>query len=131
MKLQELSEKIRRWAKSLKNDILSLWFCQKHPDMPLTAKILAIFVVAYAFSPIDLIPDFIPVIGYLDDMIIVPIGIYFTLKLIPEHVIADGRLKASNWMEQQNGKPKNWLMAVLVIFVWFFLAYQLWQLVTK
>ena len=95
----ELSEKIRLWAKSLKKDILALWFCQKHPDMPFTAKVSAIFVVAYAFSPIDLIPDFIPVLGYLDDIIIVPIGIYFTLKLIPEHVIVDGRVKANNWIE--------------------------------
>lgn len=129
--MQKLSEKIRQWAKSLKKDILSLWFCQKHPEMPLTAKVLAICVVAYAFSPIDLIPDFIPVIGYLDDMIVVPIGIYFTLKLIPEHVIADGRLKASDWIEQQNGKPKNWFMAVLVLLAWLFLAYKTWEFVVK
>ncbi len=128
--MQQLAGKIRLWAKNLKKDVLALWFCQKHPDMPLAAKILAIFVVAYAFSPIDLIPDFIPVIGYLDDMVLVPVGIYVVLKLIPEHVIADGRLKAGDWMVQQHGKPRNCVMAALILVVWLFLAYQTWGLVS-
>jgi uncharacterized membrane protein YkvA (DUF1232 family) len=76
-------------------EVLTLWFCQKHPDIPLLAKILSVLVVAYAFSPIDLIPDFIPVLGFLDDIIIVPLGIYFVLKLIPEHVINESRAKAN------------------------------------
>ena len=121
------SERIKAWAKSLKKDILALWFCQKHPDMPISAKVISIFIVAYAFSPIDLIPDFIPVIGYLDDVIIVPIGIYFTLKLIPEHVIVDGRLKADYWIQQRNTKPKNWFVAIFILLIWLFLAYQMWQ----
>ncbi len=125
--MTKLSEKIRQWAKSLKQDVLTLWFCQKHFDMPLTAKVLAIFVVAYAFSPIDLIPDFIPVLGYLDDIIIVPIGIYFTLKLIPEHVLTEGRLQARQWMAQNHSKPKNWYVATLILAIWLLLAYQTWQ----
>lgn len=123
----KLGEKIKQWAKSLKQDVLALWFCQKHPDMPLAAKVLAIFVVAYAFSPIDLIPDFVPVLGYLDDVIIVPIGIFFTLKLVPEHVITDGRLQARQWIEQNHGKPQNWGVAALIVLVWLFLAYTVWQ----
>jgi len=125
--MQEILKKISCWAKSLKRDILALWFCKTHPDMPLAAKILAIFIVAYAFSPIDLIPDFIPILGYLDDVIIVPIGIYFTLKLIPAHVIADGRDKAGQWIAQKKGKPKNWFVAGLILLVWIFLAYKAWD----
>ena len=84
-------EKLRRWARELKAQLLTLWFCRSHPDTPFAAKVAAALVVAYAFSPIDLIPDFIPVLGYLDDVILVPIGIYLTFKLIPSHVIADCR----------------------------------------
>jgi len=68
-------DRLKRWAGELKAQLLTLWFCRSHPDTPLLAKISAALVVAYAFSPIDLIPDFIPVIGYLDDLIIVPAGI--------------------------------------------------------
>lgn len=128
--MTKLVEKVRLWARSLKQDVLALWFCQKHPDMPVAAKVLAIFVVAYAFSPIDLIPDFIPVLGYLDDVILVPIGIYFTLKLIPEHVISDGRLQANQWIKQNHRKPKNWFVAILILVIWLFLAYQAWHWVT-
>ena len=85
-------EKIKRWARELKAQLLTLWFCRFHPDTPLAAKLLAGFAVAYAFSPIDLIPDFIPVLGYLDDPVIVPIGIYLTSRLILPHMLADARL---------------------------------------
>src|SRR6186713_2545166 len=69
-------QRIRSWARQLKAETIALWFCCRHPATPLAAKILATVVVAYALSPIDLIPDFIPVIGYLDDVILIPIGIY-------------------------------------------------------
>src|SRR5690242_14613392 len=97
-------DKVKTWARTLKTQLLVLWFCRSHPDMPLGAKIMAVFVVAYAFSPIDLIPDFIPVIGYLDDLIIVPLGIYLTLRMVPEHVLADGHRKAEAWMAQKKAK---------------------------
>ena len=87
-------EQLRKWAHALKAELLVLWFCRSHPDTPLAAKLLVILVVAYAFSPIDLIPDFIPVLGYLDDVILVPLGIWLVFRLIPAHVIADCRLKA-------------------------------------
>src|SRR5260221_3237977 len=88
--------KLREWAAKLKRDVLALWFCCKHRDTPLAAKLLAGFVVGYALSPIDLIPDFIPVLGYLDDLIIVPLGIYILLRLIPDHVLAECRQKAES-----------------------------------
>jgi uncharacterized membrane protein YkvA (DUF1232 family) len=85
---------LKRWARELKAQLWTLWYCRSHPEMPLSAKLLAGLVVAYAFSPIDLIPDFIPVLGQLDDLILVPLGIYLALRLIPAHVLAESRLKA-------------------------------------
>jgi len=67
--------RLKRWAEVLEGDGLTLWFCCRHPGMPLLPKVLAVLVVAYFLSPIDLIPDFIPVLGYVDDLILVPIGI--------------------------------------------------------
>jgi uncharacterized membrane protein YkvA (DUF1232 family) len=126
-----ITDQLRNWAHSLKVDLLTLWFCQKHPDMPFVAKGLAIFLVAYAFSPIDLIPDFIPVLGYLDDMLIVPIGIYFTLRLIPAHVKEASRAKASEWQQQQSRRPNSWIAASFIVVVWIALAFAGWQLVVN
>ncbi|MFK8986835.1 YkvA family protein [Acinetobacter seifertii] len=119
--MNKIVEQIKKWAKELKKEVLTLWFCQKHLDIPLLAKVLSILVVAYAFSPIDLIPDFIPVLGFLDDIIIVPIGIYFVLKLIPEHVINESREKANQWIEENNTKPKNWFVAAIIMVIWLLL----------
>lgn len=91
------------------------------------AKALAIFVVAYALSPIDLIPDFIPIIGYVDDLIIVPIGIYVTLRLLPVHVIADSRAKAEAWIAQNHRRPKTYFVAALFVCVWIGAAWWLWD----
>jgi uncharacterized membrane protein YkvA (DUF1232 family) len=123
-----LVEKIKSWARGLKAQLLTLWFSRSHPDTPLMAKLMAALVVAYAFSPIDLIPDFIPVLGYLDDLIIVPLGIYVTLRLIPEHVIADSRRKADAWLAQNRGKPRNYFAAALIVLVWVAIAYWAWTL---
>ncbi len=121
-------EKLKRWAGELKAQLLTLWFCRSHPDTPLLAKILAAMVAAYAFSPIDLIPDFIPVIGYLDDLIIVPMGIYLVLRLIPDHVIAASRQKADLWIAQEKGKPRNYFAATMIILVWLALTYWTWTI---
>ncbi len=88
--------RLKRWAQALREQLLTLWYCRKHPDMPWRAKLLTGAVVAYAFSPIDLIPDFIPVIGYLDDLVLVPLGIHLALRMIPPHVLAEAREKAKN-----------------------------------
>jgi uncharacterized membrane protein YkvA (DUF1232 family) len=87
-------EKLKGWAAELKTQLMTLWYCHSHPDTPLAAKLLAALVVGYALSPIDLIPDFIPVLGQLDDLILVPLGIYVLLRLIPDHVLAECRQKA-------------------------------------
>ena len=121
-------EELRHWSRKLRAQLLTLWFCRSHPDTPLAAKILAACVVAYAFSPIDLIPDFIPVLGYLDDVILVPVGIYLALRLIPEHVVAASRLKAEAWIADRKSKPANYFVAALVVLAWIALAWWLWTL---
>ncbi len=119
-------ERLRAWAARLKLELLTLWFCRNHPDTPWGAKLLAALVVAYAFSPIDLIPDFIPVIGYLDDLLLVPLGIYLTLRMIPAHVIAASRAQALQWMEGNQTRPTSYLTAVVIVIVWAALAYWAW-----
>jgi len=108
--------KIRTWANQLKRKVFVLYFAYKDHRTPWYAKFLAICVVAYAFSPIDLIPDFVPVLGYLDDVILIPLGVALALKLIPHAVIVDCTLKAEARL--QSGKPKNWLVGSLIILVW-------------
>jgi uncharacterized membrane protein YkvA (DUF1232 family) len=121
-----LIERLKRWAAELKAQLLTLWFSRSHPDTPLPAKLLAALVVAYAFSPIDLIPDFIPVIGYLDDLILVPLGIYLVLRLLPAQVIADSRRKADQWVAENKSKPRNYFVAALIVLAWIALAYWAW-----
>jgi len=118
--------RLKRWAQLIRSDLLALWFCRSHPDMPLPAKIAAALVVAYAFSPIDLIPDFIPVLGQLDDLILVPLGIWLVLRLIPDHVIAASRQKAEVWIAERKRVARNYLAAALIVAVWIALTYWAW-----
>ncbi len=122
---------MKSWARELKGHLVTLWFCRSHPDTPIAAKWMAAFVVYYAFSPIDLIPDFIPVLGYLDDLVIVPLGIYLTLRLIPAHVLADARRQAEAWLAQNQAKPRSYLAAALIVLVWIALAYWAWRLLAE
>ena len=100
----------------LQRDTLALMFAYKDKRTPWYARLFAALVVAYAFSPIDLIPDFIPVLGYLDDLILVPAGIVLALKMIPPVVMVDARLRAERHLRDK--KPTNWWMAALIILVW-------------
>jgi len=84
-------------------------------------------VVAYALSPIDLIPDFIPVLGYLDDVILVPIGIYFTLKLIPPPVIEQCRTQARNWIDERQARPRNYVAAAVIVLLWLGALWLAWR----
>ncbi len=88
-------ERAIAWAKAIRRDVGALWLAARDPSVPWHAKLLAGFVAAYALSPIDLIPDFIPVLGYLDDLIIVPLGIWAAVKLIPPPILAELREKAA------------------------------------
>ena len=109
-------KRIKAWAKNLKKQIIILYLAYKDKRVPLYAKIFTACVVAYAFNPIDLIPDFIPILGYLDDVILLPIGILIALKMIPKDVIADCEVKAKEMMN--NKKPKNWIVGALIVLVW-------------
>jgi len=113
--------KLKNYARKLKQNLFVLYLSYKDIRVPWYAKLVAICVVAYAFSPIDLIPDFIPVLGYLDDLIIVPLGISLALKLIPSYIIEENREKAE--VIRGNGKPKNWFVALLFILIWILLTF--------
>lgn len=103
-------------AKKLKSDIPAIFLALKDKDTPIIAKILAAVTVAYALSPIDLIPDFIPILGYLDDLIILPALAALTIKLIPKETFEECRIKAEGLWE--NGKPKKWYYAVPIVIIW-------------
>src|SRR4051812_15606501 len=105
---------LRAWAKALKRDAHAVWLAARDPRTPWYARALAIAVAAYAFSPIDLIPDFVPVLGYLDDLILVPAGLWLVLKLIPPQVLADHRAAAEAAAE----RPVSHVAVVGVVTVW-------------
>lgn len=108
--------KLKERAKQLKQDIPAVFLALKSEGTPLLAKILAVVTVAYALSPIDLIPDFIPVLGYLDDIIILPALVALTVKLIPDDVFAECREQSKDmWAD---GKPKKWYYAIPIVVVW-------------
>ena len=113
-------ESLRAWAGRLKTELRALYLAYRDPRTPLPARVLAIVVVAYAFSPIDLIPDPIPVLGYLDDLILIPLGIALTIRMIPPDVLAECRAKARN-TEAETG-PKGTAAAVAVVAAWLLLA---------
>ena len=113
--------KLKERAKQLKTDLPAVFIALKRKDTPVPAKIIAGIAVVYALSPIDIIPDFIPVLGYLDDVIIVPGLIALAIRLISPEIFAECRAQAENlWSE---GKPKKWYFALPVIFIWIFIIF--------
>lgn len=121
-----ISQSIRQWASRIKRDAVTLWFACHHPDTPWFAKLLAAFVVAYALSPIDLIPDFVPVLGYLDDALLLPGLIWLNVRLIPPAVREECRTRADQWMKTQGAKPRSLAGAVLVVALWIGAGVALW-----
>jgi uncharacterized membrane protein YkvA (DUF1232 family) len=105
---------LQQWARAIKRDIIALWLGTRDPRVPLLAKLAGGFVAAYALSPIDLIPDFIPILGYLDDMILVPLGIMAVVRMIPREVIADLRQQAALVAE----RPSSRIAAVIIVTIW-------------
>ncbi len=116
----KILERWKRRVHQLKAELYAVYLACKDPRVPWYARIFAACVVGYAFSPIDLIPDFIPVLGYLDDLLLVPLGLMLTLKMIPPEVMAECRARAQEAVKQ--GKPTNWVAAGFIIAVWFLLA---------
>jgi uncharacterized membrane protein YkvA (DUF1232 family) len=107
---------LKERARQLKTDIPALFLSLKSKDTPLAAKLLAGITVAYALSPIDLIPDFIPVLGYLDDIIILPALIAVTIRFIPQGTFERFRKEAEGMWK--NGKPKKWYYAIPIAMIW-------------
>lgn len=109
-----IAEKWKQKAKGLKADVIALYYAYRDPRVPGYARLFIILVVGYAFSPIDLIPDFVPVLGYLDDLILIPLGVALALKMLPEPVMEEARLKTKQFEE----KPKNWIGGIVIILIW-------------
>ncbi len=117
---------ISAWARRLKRDALTLWFARRHADTPFGAKVLCVFAVAYALSPIDLIPDFIPVLGYIDDALLLPALIWLAIRLLPAHVIATCRTEAEAWMTSEKVRPTSYAGAVTILMIWLAVLYLFW-----
>ncbi len=107
--------RLREWARLLKSEMLALYLAYRDPRTPWYAKLLAGLVVAYAMSPIDLIPDPIPVVGYLDDLILLPVGILIARRLIPSEVMEDCRSRA---VHESDFRKTNWIVAMVIVGVW-------------
>ena len=118
---------LKERAKQLKTDIPAVFLSLKRKDTPLAAKVLAGIAIGYALSPVDLIPDFIPVLGYLDDVLILPVLIALTVRLIPKDIFAQCQKEAEGIWE--SGKPKQWYFAVPVILLWLFFIWLLYTVI--
>jgi len=120
-------DRLRSWARRIKRDGVTLWFAAKHTQTPLTAKLLGAFVVAYALSPIDLIPDFIPVLGYVDDVLLLPGLIWLAIRLLPPQVLAQCREQADAHMAAGAAKPVSKIGAAAVVAIWMAITWWAWR----
>ena len=107
-------DKLKQWARRLQCDVVAVYYAARDKRTPTLARVLALAVAAYALSPIDLIPDFIPVIGYLDDLVIVPLGLLLVVRMIPTAVLQDSRDKATATLS----RPKSYVGAAVVLGIW-------------
>ncbi len=115
-----LLAEMKQRAHQLKAETFALYLAARDPRTPWYAKLLVAAIVAYAFSPIDLIPDFVPVLGYLDDLILIPISITLAIKLVPNSVLAECRARAQETI--QTGKPVSRVAGAVIIVIWLVLA---------
>ncbi|MBU1357573.1 MAG: DUF1232 domain-containing protein [Gammaproteobacteria bacterium] len=118
--------RLRQWAARIKRDGVTLWFASKHSATPWYAKALGMFVVGYALSPIDLIPDFIPILGYVDDVLLLPALIWLAVRMIPESTLAECRAQADNWMQKAGKKPTSRVGAAVVVSLWLAISVAAW-----
>ena len=109
-------ESWKKHAKQIKQEVFALWIAYRKPGVPWYAKAFCALVVAYAFSPIDLIPDFIPVLGYLDDLVLIPLGVALAIKMIPADILSTAREEALQRMTE--GKKDNWVIGGLIVLLW-------------
>ena len=109
---------LKGWARRIKRDAVTLWFAYRYPATPWAPRLLCLFVVGYVLSPIDLIPDFIPVLGYLDDVLLLPGLIWLAVRLLPTAVLEDSRARAERWMAERGAKPRSIVGAVVIVAMW-------------
>ena len=109
-----LLDRVKQWARTLRRDIVALWIAARDPRIPWYAKAVAGAVAAYALSPVDLIPDFIPVLGYLDELIVLPLGIALAIRLIPPELMAQFRQQAA----RRGTRPRSLAAAAAIVLVW-------------
>ena len=107
-------ESLKQWGRRIKRDVVAVYFAARDPATPCLVRVLALTVAAYALSPIDLIPDFIPVLGYLDDLLIVPLGLIAVIRLLPPEVLTASRAKAGAVLE----RPRSRAAAVVIVLIW-------------
>jgi uncharacterized membrane protein YkvA (DUF1232 family) len=108
-------EHVRQWARTLRRDVLALYLAAHDPRVPWYAKAVAACVAVYALSPIDLIPDFIPILGYLDDLVLVPLGIWLAIRLIPPSLLEEHRHAA---LARHQPRPMSWVGAAIILSLW-------------
>jgi uncharacterized membrane protein YkvA (DUF1232 family) len=121
---------IKSWktkSKRLKSEVYALYLASKDPRTPWYAKILAALIMSYALSPIDLIPDFIPIAGYVDDLILIPLGIALLIKIIPKDILEECRARAESYFSGR--KPKSWVAAIIIILIWILAIYLILALI--
>ncbi len=123
-----LLESVRSWAYRIRRDAITLWFACRRTDTPWVAKAIGLFVVAYALSPIDLIPDFIPVLGWLDELLLLPALIWLAVRLLPEPVLRASRADAERWIADRRQKPRSLFGAAMVVTIWLLALVLGWYL---
>lgn len=112
---------LKEKAAGLKRDIPAVFLSLRHKETPMIAKVIAAVTIAYALSPVDLIPDFVPVLGYLDDLIILPALVALTIRLVPEDVMKQCQIQADGMWK--DGKPKRWFYAIPILVIWLLVIY--------
>lgn len=125
-----VAERLRQWARRLKRELVTVYLLARDPQLPWALRLLALIVVGYALSPIDLIPDFIPILGYLDDVLLLPLGLYLVLRWAPPALVANCRARAEN----MGRLPGSRLAAAVIVLIWTALllaaGYAFWPLPT-
>jgi uncharacterized membrane protein YkvA (DUF1232 family) len=120
--------RLKGWARRMKRDTLALYAASRDPRVPWYAKAMAMTTVAYAFSPIDLIPDFIPVLGYVDELFILPLFIWLTVRLIPPDLMTELRADADRRLS--NTRPRNMTGAIVIVLIWLIVAAAVYYWIT-
>lgn len=126
MDRESIWQRMRLAAREIKRDAVALWFAYRHPRTPLAVKALCVVIVGYALSPVDLVPDFIPVLGYVDDVLLLPGLILLAVRLLPSDVLQQCRAQAGDWMGREGAEPKSFWGMGLVVLIWLAMGYGLW-----